>query len=77
MTSLMAQERMPRGSPPGRGYVDGNELISMCSHCRRTQRTDDGSWEWVPACVAEQADEVSHGLCPVCLEYHYLSERRG
>ena len=77
VNSLMAQEPMPRGAAPGREYVDSDELISMCSHCRRTQRTDDGSWEWVPEFVAEQPAEVSHGLCPVCLEYHYLSERRG
>jgi PAS domain-containing protein len=77
INSLAAEEPMPSAAAPAGGeYLDHNGLITMCSHCRRTQRTDVTRWEWVPAFVEQQPEQVSHGLCPVCLEYHYLSARR-
>ena len=77
INSLSAEDAMPAGREAKREeYADANRLISMCSHCRRTQKPDSGVWEWVPAFVRDQPDEVSHGLCPVCLEYHYLSQKR-
>ena len=78
MNSVEAEEPIEDSAalPERDEYLDSNRLISMCSHCRRTLRTDTGSWEWVPEFVENQPEEVSHGLCSVCLEYHHLSERR-
>ena len=77
MNTLTVEEPMSRtGVTASQEYVDSNRLISMCSHCRRTERPDSGAWDWVPSFVEHQPDQVSHGLCPVCLEYHYLSRKR-
>jgi hypothetical protein len=77
INSLTAEEATPLGRVGNpEEYLDENRLINMCSHCRRTQRMDNGVWEWVPAFVKHQPADVSHGLCPVCLEYHYLSHKR-
>ena len=77
INTLTIEEPMSRtGVPASQEYFDSNRLISMCSHCRRTQHPDSGGWDWVPSFVEDQPDQVSHGLCPVCLEYHYLSRKR-
>ena len=77
INSLTAQKPIQVGqAPTGKEYIDNDGLINMCSHCRRTQRVDNAAWEWVPAFVEQQPERVSHGLCPVCLEYHYLSHKR-
>jgi hypothetical protein len=57
-------------------YFGQQGIVAMCCHCRRTRRTDDSSqWDWVPAFVEAPPNAVSHGLCKVCLTYHYSRYR--
>lgn len=53
-------------------YRDASGLVTQCSHCRRVRypRAPD-RWDWVPAWVHRSPPETTHGLCGVCLAYHY------
>ncbi|HEX7286519.1 MAG TPA: hypothetical protein VF532_10070 [Candidatus Angelobacter sp.] len=53
-------------------YRNKGGLIRMCANCRRTNRTSDpAAWDWVPAYVDRERENVTHGVCPLCLEYYY------
>ncbi len=60
-----------QASAAGDGYLhDG--VVVMCSHCRLVRRAPPATaWDWVPELVAAMPENVSHGLCPPCLEYYY------
>jgi hypothetical protein len=52
-------------------YIDQNGIITCCSHCRRTQNSRQKErWDWIPEFLANDR-RISHGLCPVCFNYHY------
>jgi hypothetical protein len=56
----------PVYSAPHSGFV------TLCSHCRRTQRVDHKEiWDWVPAYLERPPMTISHGLCPVCMVVYY------
>jgi len=43
-------------------------LLPICSYCKQV-RDDDGYWHQVELYLAEHAHaEVTHGICPTCLE---------
>ena len=46
------------------------------SSLRRRVRVGD-AWVWVPDWVAHIPPAMSHGLCPICLDYHYPSHGAG
>jgi hypothetical protein len=47
-------------------------VLVACSHCRRFRSpSEPRSWHWVPDYVRNPPQNVSHGLCPVCLEHYY------
>jgi hypothetical protein len=53
-------------------YRHQNGILVMCSHCRRTRRVDNSQvWDWVPEYVERMPTRASHGLCDICLQYHY------
>jgi CheY-like chemotaxis protein len=54
-------------------YRNENGFVVQCGHCRRVRRpgTEARRWDWVPDYLAEAGANVSHGLCPLCAEYHY------
>jgi hypothetical protein len=59
-------------------YHDADGIAHQCGHCRRMRRsTDDGNelWDWVPSYVSQPPATLSHGLCPICLEYYYPASR--
>jgi hypothetical protein len=64
-------DREPHPSSPA--YASANEgIVTMCSHCRRTQRIDSKEvWDWVPAYVENRPQHTSHGLCPICTFMYY------
>jgi hypothetical protein len=78
VNSLVAEE--PHSRPRVEGLlqrcVTPEELIVMCSHCRRTNDEPAKCWDWVPDLVEEPPAHVSHGLCRICLEYHLARGRR-
>lgn len=61
------------GPRPGivQRYTDVQGRVLQCAHCRRTCRPGTAEWNWVPEIVRAAPPSTSHGLCPVCLEYHY------
>lgn len=57
-------------------YVSSEGIVTMCSHCRRVRRMNDQStWDWAPDYVAHPPHKISHGLCGICLDYHYPTLR--
>jgi CheY-like chemotaxis protein len=54
-------------------YRNGDGIIVQCSHCRRVRPIgpEPRRWDWVPDYLAGHQDGVSHGLCPLCVEFHY------
>ncbi len=65
------QYRPPR--PPYEGdYHDPGGWVRQCAHCRCVQhRLEPDRWDWVPFWVVSPPREVSHGLCPLCLDHFY------
>ena len=66
---------MPSCRPLDEIYRNDEGMILMCSHCRRTRRNGPSTdlWDWVADYVARLPAGVSHGLCPICMEYYYPS----
>jgi hypothetical protein len=56
-------------------YTDANGLITMCAHCRCSQRLDHpDQWDFVPEYLElgrRSVIKVSHGLCPICRAFFY------
>ena len=52
-------------------YIDANDLVVLCSHCRRCLRVGTMTWDWVPALLDRISRRTSHGLCEPCFAYHY------
>ncbi len=58
--------------PDDATYRDSAGLMHMCANCRRTRRVHEPeAWDWVPAHLEGELRDVSHGVCPMCLEYYY------
>jgi hypothetical protein len=71
VNSLVVDE--PHGRPAEPALIERyreDGLVTMCSHCRRTRRATKPVWDWVPSFVERRPSMLSHGLCPVCSEYH-------
>jgi hypothetical protein len=57
--------------PLSRYRTDDGYLV-MCVHCQCTRRNDEQEiWDWVPAHLEVPQEEVSHGLCEMCLGHFY------
>jgi hypothetical protein len=66
--------RDPTQPDPSR-YVSAEGFVTMCCHCRRTRRVGESqSWDWVPRFLKDPPAQISHGLCPACVAYHYSWE---
>jgi hypothetical protein len=53
-------------------YQDRHGIIHSCANCRRTRRVSDlAVWDWVPAYLESRELNISHGVCPMCLEFYY------
>lgn len=53
-------------------YLRQGDILKMCCHCRRTERSDGSQiWDWVPQYLETPPGRVSHGLCPSCTSYFY------
>jgi len=61
--------------PDPQKYIHTNGLITMCAHCRCSNRVDiPGQWDFVPdhlLITGKASLNVSHGLCPICHAYFY------
>jgi len=57
-------------------YIYAGNFVTMCANCRKVRRADvKDTWVWVPEFLVESELQVSHGLCPRCLELIYGNER--
>ncbi len=55
-----------------RRYRNANGIVRQCAHCRKVRRVGDAAiWDLVPEYVAKPPAETSHGVCELCMEYHY------
>lgn len=56
-------------------YRGVDDLIVMCSGCRRTRRNSarETIWDWVPEFVERMPGKVTHVFCPFCLEHYYAA----
>ncbi len=53
-------------------YTNDEGMIVQCCHCHLTRhRVDKLTWEWVPAFIVRQPENLSHGLCQTCFRGHY------
>lgn len=53
-------------------YECGDGVITQCCHCRSTRRcSDPDTWDFVPAWVVDEPENLSHGFCRLCFRYYY------
>jgi hypothetical protein len=52
-------------------FRDSHGIFNLCSHCRKANVVGTDEWLWVPQLLASKDLKISHGLCGVCLQYHY------
>lgn len=52
-------------------HVNAEGFIVQCAHCRNVKNQMTSSWEWVPDAVAHPLNNISHGICPACLQEFY------
>jgi hypothetical protein len=58
-------------------YIAGGELLTVCSHCRRTRHdTERDRWDWIPQFLENPPVPVSHSICPTCFAYFYPAAPR-
>ncbi len=56
-------------------YLSPDGSVTMCAHCRKTQRLDwPSQWERVPQFVLKPPAAVNHDLCPACNAYFYPAQ---
>lgn len=62
----------PSVEPSDDLYKDKNGIIHCCANCRRTLRVNGPpAWDWVPTYLESRELNISHGVCPMCLEFYY------
>jgi hypothetical protein len=53
-------------------HLSPDELVLQCCHCDRVRNyLEKELWEWVPDLPVEPTIQLSHGLCPHCLDTYY------
>lgn len=64
-------ERIVNGATEN-SYTNQDGLIVQCSNCRYTERADKAeTWDWVPDLVKQMPENMSHTICPICLDYYW------
>ncbi|MBE0564860.1 MAG: hypothetical protein IH621_02810 [Krumholzibacteria bacterium] len=53
-------------------HADGHGFVVQCANCRKIRdHRSDNKWDRVPDVLAGPPRNVSHGLCPICLDHYY------
>jgi hypothetical protein len=69
---LIEEAHAPSALSSFQDHLSPDSPIILCMHCRCTRRVHMPShWDFVPAHLDRSLTNVSHSLCPVCLEYFY------
>lgn len=65
--------RNPASEEPAEGgrYVDGDDIVTQCGHCRRVLRVDRWRWDFVPRYLSKPWPRTSHGLCDSCAALYF------
>jgi len=77
VNSLKVEHRHPAADGGGarldpRRYMQATGLLTQCSNCRRTLRSDGSRiWDWVPSWVERVPENTSHSICPTCFDYYW------
>jgi hypothetical protein len=51
---------------------DSHDFLTQCANCRKIRHPQEKSiWLWVPALVRCRLPNVSHSICPPCLDHYY------
>jgi len=75
---LVERPHAPSEPAEGAEYVGSNGFIKVCMHCRCSRSaTPPFHWDFVPEHLERGLANISHSLCPVCLEYFYPKEQGG
>lgn len=70
--SLVSSEEWPATDATRSAYVDDEDIVMVCMHCRRARHRVLEQWDMVPEFLrGGDVPAVSHGLCPLCFAYHY------
>lgn len=52
--------------------INRDGFIVQCSNCRKTRNPDNvNQWYWVPELLLSTPPNISHSICPQCLEHFY------
>ncbi|HKJ66146.1 MAG TPA: hypothetical protein VJ969_12130 [Desulfopila sp.] len=53
-------------------FVDKREIITQCQNCRKIRDPqNEQRWLWVPSLVKNTLANISHGICPQCLDHYF------
>ncbi len=53
-------------------YLSPLGILAMCSNCRRVRQAEhQDAWDWVREYVLHRYNNISHGICPICI-HHFL-----
>jgi len=53
-------------------HVNSSGIITQCSHCRKIRNTTSAEqWDWVPTLLELRHPNISHSICPCCIEKFY------
>jgi len=68
ITELIKSIGVPQALAEKNGF---SGILSLCTFCKDV-RNDNGDWEKIEAYISHHSEaQVSHGLCPQCMELHY------
>jgi hypothetical protein len=59
--------------PPDDALYRRDGLIDMCAYCRRVsaKTLETPRWDWVADYVANPPPNLTHGICPLCVDHYF------
>ena len=73
---VVSSAHLAHANAPNARYQAPGGMVTLCCHCRRTQRVDEPTtWDWVPDYL-NAASGASHGLCLACYWHYYGEEEQ-
>jgi hypothetical protein len=63
-------------APVESAYRDNNGIVVQCANCRRVQRPDRSTWDWIPEWVKEMPPRTGHGICAPCMGFYWSGPAR-
>lgn len=54
-----------------KSFLDEYGNYNQCSNCRKTKKTDENLWVWIPEIIDTKIENISHTICPICFELYW------